>query len=91
MLDLLEKFMQMKEYTYLRMDGQTSIGARQNLIKDFNSNPDRFVFLLTTKVGGIGVNLIGASRVIIYDPDWNPCTDIQGLLCQSRGHSAVGR
>lgn len=59
------------------MDGTTGIGSRQSLIKEFNTNADCFIFLLTTKVGGIGVNLTGADRVIIYDPDWNPCTDIQ--------------
>lgn len=77
MLDLLERFVQLKGYSYLRMDGTTSIGTRQSLIKEFNTNDDCFIFLLTTKVGGIGVNLTGADRVIIYDPDWNPCTDIQ--------------
>lgn len=77
MLDLLEKFVQKREYTYLRMDGNTSIRARQQMIHDFNTNANLFAFLLTTKVGGLGVNLTGADRVIIYDPDWNPCTDIQ--------------
>merc|ERR1719414_1066751 len=61
----------------MKMDGQTSIGSRQNLIKKFNENPDIFVFLLTTKVGGLGVNLTGADRVVIFDPDWNPSTDTQ--------------
>jgi DNA excision repair protein ERCC-6 len=44
---------------------------------DFNGNPSVFCFLLTTKVGGLGVNLTGADRVLLYDPDWNPSTDIQ--------------
>merc|ERR1719412_1409618 len=61
----------------MKMDGQTSIGSRQSLIEKFNKNPDVFVFLLTTKVGGLGVNLTGASRVVIFDPDWNPSTDTQ--------------
>ena len=43
----------------------------------FNGDKDLFVFLLTTKVGGLGVNLTGASRVVILDPDWNPSTDTQ--------------
>eukprot|EP01027_Heterolobosea_sp_BB2_P019381 GEZU01027200.1.p1 GENE.GEZU01027200.1~~GEZU01027200.1.p1 ORF type:complete len:278 (-),score=72.45 GEZU01027200.1:966-1799(-) len=47
------------------------------LIDQFNNSPDIFVFLLTTKVGGVGVNLIGADRVLLYDPDWNPSTDAQ--------------
>jgi len=59
------------------MDGTTSIGSRHPMIEKFNQNEDIFVFLLTTRVGGLGVNLTGANRVIIYDPDWNPSTDTQ--------------
>jgi DNA excision repair protein ERCC-6 len=78
MLDILEEFIKgMDGFNYLRMDGNTSIKDRQDLVDDFNNNPDLHVFLLTTKVGGLGVNLTGANRVIIYDPDWNPSTDIQ--------------
>lgn len=76
-LDLIECFCMMKHYTYLRMDGTTPVGQRQGLVDKFNESDDVFLFLLTTKVGGIGVNLTGANRVIIFDPDWNPCTDIQ--------------
>jgi DNA excision repair protein ERCC-6 len=78
MLDILERFVrEMGGINYLRMDGNTSIKDRQTLVDKFNKNPDLHVFLLTTKVGGLGVNLTGADRVIIYDPDWNPSTDIQ--------------
>lgn len=78
MLDILEKFIgRMDGFNYLRMDGNTSIKERQNLVDKFNQSPNIHVFLLTTKVGGLGVNLTGADRVIIYDPDWNPSTDIQ--------------
>ncbi|KAI4746437.1 hypothetical protein E4T50_03229 [Aureobasidium sp. EXF-12298] len=78
MLDILEKFVgEMGGINYLRMDGNTSIKDRQTLVDKFNKNPDLHVFLLTTKVGGLGVNLTGADRVIIYDPDWNPSTDVQ--------------
>jgi DNA excision repair protein ERCC-6 len=78
MLDILERFIrEMGGINYLRMDGNTSIKDRQTLVDKFNKNPDLHVFLLTTKVGGLGVNLTGADRVIIYDPDWNPSTDIQ--------------
>ncbi|KAI1375868.1 SNF2 family N-terminal domain-containing protein [Hypoxylon crocopeplum] len=62
---------------YLRMDGGTPIKDRQNLVDQFNNDPELDVFLLTTKVGGLGVNLTGANRVIIFDPDWNPSTDVQ--------------
>ncbi|CAD0044944.1 unnamed protein product [Aureobasidium pullulans] len=78
MLDILERFIrEMGGINYLRMDGNTSIKDRQTLVDKFNKNPDLHVFLLTTKVGGLGVNLTGADRVIIYDPDWNPSTDVQ--------------
>ena len=77
MLDILEKFVSGSEYRYLRMDGLTPIVRRQVLVDTFNGDESVDVFLLTTKVGGLGVNLTGADRVIIYDPDWNPSTDIQ--------------
>ncbi|RLV92360.1 DNA repair and recombination protein RAD26 [Spathaspora sp. JA1] len=87
MLDILEKFVanlsvinqedSPRYFNYLRMDGGTPIGKRQLLVDKFNNDPNQHVFLLTTKVGGLGVNLTGADRVIIYDPDWNPSTDIQ--------------
>ncbi|RKF61221.1 DNA repair and recombination protein RAD26 [Erysiphe neolycopersici] len=78
MLDLLEHFIKkLGCYNYLRMDGSTNIKARQTLVDRFNTSPDIHVFLLTTKVGGLGVNLTGANRVLIFDPDWNPSTDIQ--------------
>ena len=77
MLKILENFLQDYHYTYLKLDGGTAIGSRQGLINRFNNSPDLFVFLLTTKVGGLGVNLTGANRVVIFDPDWNPSTDTQ--------------
>ncbi|KAI9797268.1 MAG: hypothetical protein M1833_005564 [Piccolia ochrophora] len=77
-LNILEKFVKtMKNVVYRRMDGETPIEARQNLVDEFNRSPGIHVFLLTTKVGGLGVNLTGADRVIIFDPDWNPSTDTQ--------------
>jgi len=59
------------------MDGTTPIKKRMDLINEYNKNDNIFLFLLTTKVGGLGVNLIGADRVLLFDPDWNPSTDIQ--------------
>ncbi|AQZ18680.1 RAD26 (YJR035W) [Zygosaccharomyces parabailii] len=81
MLDILEEFIAFKDeelsaLKFLRMDGTTSISVRQSLVDEFNKgNYD--VFLLTTRVGGLGVNLTGANRIIIFDPDWNPSTDMQ--------------
>ncbi|OLN95564.1 DNA repair and recombination protein RAD26 [Colletotrichum chlorophyti] len=78
MLDILQKFVgQMEGVKYLRMDGDTPIEKRQAMIDQFNNDSDVHVFLLTTRTGGLGINLTGASRIIIYDPDWNPSTDMQ--------------
>ncbi|XP_023563023.1 DNA excision repair protein ERCC-6 [Octodon degus] len=77
MLHILEVFLRAQRYSYLKMDGSTTIASRQPLITRYNEDASIFVFLLTTRVGGIGVNLTGANRVIIYDPDWNPSTDTQ--------------
>uniref|UniRef100_A0A7S1KSJ4 DNA excision repair protein ERCC-6 n=1 Tax=Percolomonas cosmopolitus TaxID=63605 RepID=A0A7S1KSJ4_9EUKA len=79
MLDILEEYLEEKEYNFRRMDGTTQIQQRMSLIDEFNNDKGIFVFLLTTKVGGIGVNLTGANRVILYDPDWNPSIDQQSL------------
>lgn len=78
MLNIIERFVQkMDGFSYLRMDGSTNVKDRQTMVDQFNNNPEIDVFLLTTKVGGLGVNLTGANRVIIFDPDWNPSTDVQ--------------
>ena len=77
MLDILENFVTSQGYNYLRMDGETSVGSRMELIDRFNRDEEIFIFLLTTRVGGLGVNLTGADRVILFDPDWNPSTDLQ--------------
>ncbi|ADM12171.1 DNA repair and recombination protein [Encephalitozoon intestinalis ATCC 50506] len=75
MLDIIEKCVE--KYAYLRMDGRTSTSSRSSLVDRFNKDDSIFMFLLTTKVGGLGLNLTGASRIVIYDPDWNPSTDTQ--------------
>nr|XP_023014633.1 DNA excision repair protein ERCC-6-like isoform X1 [Leptinotarsa decemlineata] len=77
MILILEQFLHQNGYKYLKMDGSTSISKRQPLIDKFNQDSSYDVFLSTTRVGGLGVNLTGANRVIIFDPDWNPATDTQ--------------
>jgi DNA excision repair protein ERCC-6 len=77
MLDILERLIVQRGWKHHRMDGNTPIASRSRLMDDFNNNPEIFVFLLTTRVGGLGVNLTGANRCVIFDPDWNPSTDIQ--------------
>ncbi|KAJ1799550.1 DNA repair protein rhp26 [Coemansia sp. RSA 2399] len=78
MLDIIESMMvNMPGTNYRRMDGATPVQRRAALINEYNNNPDIYVFLLTTKVGGLGINLTGANRVILYSPDWNPSSDMQ--------------
>ncbi|CAO3597105.1 unnamed protein product [Absidia cylindrospora] len=77
MLDILEMMVKQLGFTYRRMDGTTPVHHRMTMVHEFNVNPDIYVFLLTTKVGGLGLNLTGADRVILFDPDWNPSTDMQ--------------
>ncbi|CEI91751.1 hypothetical protein RMCBS344292_06032 [Rhizopus microsporus] len=77
MLDIMETMIRYLDYRYLRMDGTTPVNQRMALVNEYNDNKHIFVFLLTTKVGGLGLNLTGADRVILFDPDWNPSTDVQ--------------
>ena len=83
MLDILELFLNYHGYTYVRLDGTTPILQRQMLMERFNSDEKVFVFILSTRAGGIGVNLTGADTVIFYDSDWNPTMDAQA---QDRCH-----
>ncbi|KAK2747791.1 helicase [Myotisia sp. PD_48] len=66
---------------FLRLDGSTPASKRQSLVDDFNRSPSSscFAFLLSAKAGGTGLNLIGASRLILFDVDWNPATDLQAM------------
>ena len=72
MLNILENFIVSNEMPFLRIDGNTNVGSRQNLIDRFNTDESIFIMLLTTRTGGVGVNLTGANRIVVYDPDWNP-------------------
>ncbi|XP_062493613.1 SWI/SNF-related matrix-associated actin-dependent regulator of chromatin subfamily A containing DEAD/H box 1 [Pezoporus occidentalis] len=76
-LDILEVFLKQKEHRYLRLDGKTQISDRIRLIDEFNNNSDIFVFLLSTKAGGLGINLTSANVVILHDIDCNPYNDKQ--------------
>uniref|UniRef100_A0A6A7FTU6 DNA repair and recombination protein RAD54-like n=1 Tax=Hirondellea gigas TaxID=1518452 RepID=A0A6A7FTU6_9CRUS len=79
-LDLLQQLCQRYDYTFLRLDGSTPQHKRQPLVDSFNSKYSKhFVFLLSSRAGGVGLNLIGASRIILYDIDWNPATDLQAM------------
>ncbi|KZV14936.1 switch 2 [Dorcoceras hygrometricum] len=77
MLDILEKFIIRKGYTFSRLDGSTPTSLRQSLVDNFNSSPSKQVFLISTRAGGLGLNLVSANRVVIFDPNWNPAQDLQ--------------
>ncbi|XP_021617337.1 protein CHROMATIN REMODELING 25 isoform X2 [Manihot esculenta] len=77
-LDLFAQLCRERRYPYVRLDGTTSIGKRQKLVNRFNDPAkDEFVFLLSSKAGGCGLNLIGGNRLVLFDPDWNPANDKQ--------------
>jgi len=79
-LDLFEKMCRSKRYGFFRLDGTMTVVKRQKLVDQFNDPEGKeFVFLLSSKAGGCGINLIGANRLILFDPDWNPAADQQAL------------
>lgn len=82
-LDVLEAFLSMHGHAYLRLDGATRVDRRQPLVDRFNADPRVFAFILSTRSGGVGLNLTGADSVVFYDSDWNPTMDAQA---QDRCH-----
>ena len=81
-LNFLEKYFCEKYFSnlkYIRLDSDVSIGERQNMIDEFNNNEEYAFLLTTTKVGGIGINLVGADTVIFFEHDWNPQMDLQAM------------
>ncbi|MCJ1459330.1 swr1 complex component [Mycoblastus sanguinarius] len=82
-LDILEQFLNIHGHRYLRLDGATKVEQRQILTERFNNDNTFLAFILSSRSGGIGINLTGADTVIFYDLDWNPAMDKQ---CQDRCH-----
>ncbi|KAK6520327.1 swr1 complex component [Arthrobotrys conoides] len=82
-LDVLEEFLNIHGHRYLRLDGATKVEQRQILTERFNNDNRILVFILSSRSGGLGLNLTGADSVIFYDLDWNPAMDKQ---CQDRCH-----
>eukprot|EP00927_Polykrikos_kofoidii_P029540 TRINITY_DN25542_c0_g1_i1.p1 TRINITY_DN25542_c0_g1~~TRINITY_DN25542_c0_g1_i1.p1 ORF type:complete len:1106 (-),score=137.80 TRINITY_DN25542_c0_g1_i1:262-3360(-) len=79
MLDVLESFVNHHRLTYLRLDGSVKVERRQWLVDRFNADGRIFLFLASTRSGGVGINLTGANVVIFYDSDWNPAMDRQAM------------
>mmetsp|Transcript_33130 Transcript_33130/g.37226 ORF Transcript_33130/g.37226 Transcript_33130/m.37226 type:complete len:1363 (+) Transcript_33130:107-4195(+) len=77
MLDIIMDFVKSHGWKFGRLDGNTNVASRQRLVDTFNSDDSYFCMLCTTRTGGVGLNMVGADRIILYDPDWNPQTDAQ--------------
>ncbi|XP_063793111.1 DNA excision repair protein ERCC-6-like [Pseudophryne corroboree] len=79
MLDMIDRILNNRSFKVLRVDGTVSLFDRQKRISTFQSNRSFSVLLLTTQVGGVGLTLTAADRVVIFDPSWNPATDAQAV------------
>lgn len=79
-LDILEDYCNYRQYQYCRIDGSTDMNSRDSQIEDFmQETSTKFIFLLSTRAGGLGINLTAADTVVIYDSDWNPQMDLQAM------------
>ncbi|XP_073541729.1 lymphoid-specific helicase isoform X2 [Phyllobates terribilis] len=83
MLDILMDYCYYRKFKFCRLDGSMTFTERDENMRDFNTDPDIFIFLVSTRAGGLGINLTAADTVIIYDSDWNPQADLQA---QDRCH-----
>ncbi len=80
MLDILEDYCIFREYKYCRLDGNTELDDREKYIQEFTqANSEKFIFLISTRAGGLGLNLMTANIVVLYDSDWNPQIDLQAM------------
>lgn len=79
-LDILEDYCLMRDFKYCRIDGSTAHEERISAIDEYNrEGSEKFIFLLTTRAGGLGINLTTADIVVLYDSDWNPQADLQAM------------
>lgn len=79
MIDMMEEYLTYRNYKYCRLDGSTKLEDRRDTVHDFQTRPEIFIFLLSTRAGGLGINLTTADTVIFYDSDWNPTIDSQAM------------
>lgn len=79
MIDLMEEYLSYRQYKYLRLDGSSKLEDRRDMVQDWQTKPELFIFLLSTRAGGLGINLTAADTVIFYDSDWNPTIDSQAM------------
>jgi DNA helicase INO80 len=79
MMDIMEEYLIYRQYKYLRLDGSSKLEDRRDMVIDWQTRPDIFVFLLSTRAGGLGINLTAADTVVFYDHDWNPSNDAQAM------------
>ncbi|KAJ2996841.1 DNA-dependent ATPase protein rad54 [Globomyces sp. JEL0801] len=87
-LDYMVKLCAARRWGYCRLDGSMTINKRQKIVDRFNDpTQPEFIFLLSSKAGGCGINLIGANRLILFDPDWNPANDAQAMARVWRGQA----
>ncbi|KAJ2792711.1 putative DNA helicase ino80 [Coemansia linderi] len=78
-IDLFEEYLAYRKYTYLRLDGASKISDRRDMVMDWQTRDDIFIFLLSTRAGGLGINLTAADTVIFFESDWNPTVDSQAM------------
>ncbi|KAJ2552240.1 putative DNA helicase ino80 [Coemansia sp. RSA 1933] len=79
MIDLFEEYLAYRKHTYLRLDGSSKISDRRDMVMDWQTRDDIFIFLLSTRAGGLGINLTAADTVIFFESDWNPTVDSQAM------------
>ncbi|CCE63928.1 hypothetical protein TPHA_0G00920 [Tetrapisispora phaffii CBS 4417] len=79
MMDLMEEYLIYRQYNHIRLDGSSKLEDRRDLVHDWQTRPEIFIFLLSTRAGGLGINLTAADTVIFYDSDWNPTIDSQAM------------
>lgn len=78
-LDILEDYCAKTAFKFVRLDGQSALADRRDIVAEWQTNEELFIFLLSTRAGGVGLNLTAADTVIFFDSDWNPTQDLQAM------------